>query len=76
MAKKSKMYVINNSPKKNPNKMKIDTKKLQMNLSGGLNRNDGIVKTGCGAWENKKRKQLNKIHKKEISNYGGYQKII
>lgn len=68
--KKSKMHNVNKQSKKDLNTMKLDTKKIQMNLPG-LNRNDGIVKSGTGTWENKKRKNINKQHKKEISEHKG-----
>ena len=71
MAKKSfkKMYNVNQNEKKDENIMHLNIREMQLHLSGGLNRTDGIVKTGTGAWENKKRKAQDKRDKKYIKKY-------
>ena len=50
--KKSKTYNVNNNTKKDKNIMKLNVREIQLNLPG-LNRNDGIVKTGTGKWQDK-----------------------
>ena len=66
--KKSKMYNVNQQKRKDKNIMKLNIREIQMNLPG-LNRNDGIVKTGTGRWQDKKKKNIDKIHKKEMSDF-------
>ncbi len=66
--KKTKMYNVNHNQPKDKNIMKINVREIQMHLPG-LCRNDGIVKTGTGKWEDKRKKDINKRHKKEISRY-------
>ena len=66
--KKSKTYNVNNNTKKDKNIMKLNVREIQLNLPG-LNRNDGIVKTGTGKWQDKKKKHINKLHKKQMSDY-------
>ena len=65
-----RMYEVKcKKSKKEKMKMTINTNELQLKSAGKLNRNDGIVKSGTGVWENKKRKNINKIYKKEMSEY-------
>ena len=66
--KKSKMHNVNQQKQKDKNIMKLNVREIQMNLPG-LNRNDGIVKMGTGRWQDKKKKNIDKIHKKEMSDF-------